>query len=113
MHELPVTESILRIVLHHAEKAGAQRVVRVNLVLGELSSIISDSVQFYWGLVAEGTAPEGAELRFRPVRAELRSKAGGTAFPQRRDDWLCPQCGSASVEVITGDQFLVESIEVE
>jgi len=113
MHELSVTESVLRIVLNHAQQAGAQRVVHVNLVLGELSSIISDSVQFYWDLVAEGTEAEGAELHFRQIQAELRCMACGTTFPLKSDNWLCPQCGSAQVGVVTGDQFLVESIEVE
>ncbi len=97
MHELPVTESVLRIVLDHAQRAGARRVVRVNLLLGELSSILGDSVQFYWDLIAEGTLAEGAELRFQRVPAELR----------------CLACGSARVKVANGDQFLVESIEVE
>lgn len=114
MHELPVTESVLRIVLDHAQRAGAQRVVRVNLVLGELSSIIGDSVQFYWDLISEGTPAEGAELRFRRVPAELRCLACGVTFPlHQQEDWLCPACGSAQVRVATGDQFLVESIEVE
>jgi len=113
MHELSITESVLRIVLDHAQRAGAQRVVRVNLVLGELSSIVSDSVQFYWDLVAEGTEAEGAELHFRRVPAELRCMACGATFPLDQDSWLCPQCGSPQVQAIAGDQFLVESIEVE
>lgn len=113
MHELPVTESVLRIVLNHAQRARARRVVRVNLVLGELSSILGDSVQFYWDLIAEGTLAEGAQLCFRRVPAELRCLACGVTFPLDRQDWLCPACGSAQVKVADGDQFLVESIEVE
>lgn len=113
MHELPVTESVLRIVLDHAQRAGARRVVRVNLLLGELSSILGDSVQFYWDLIAEGTLAEGAELCFQRVPAELRCLACGVTFPLDQGDWLCPACGSAQVKVANGDQFLVESIEVE
>lgn len=113
MHELPVTESVLRVVLDHAERAGARRVVRVNLLLGELSSILGDSVQFYWDLIAEGTLAEGAELRFQRVPAELRCLVCGVTFPLGQEDWLCPACGSARVRVANGDQFLVESIEVE
>ena len=31
----------------------------IDLVVGELSSIVDDSVQFYWDLIAEDTAAAG------------------------------------------------------
>ena len=42
MHELAVTQSIMDIVLRHAGRAGAQRVVAINLVIGELTGFVDD-----------------------------------------------------------------------
>ena len=42
MHELPVAQSILKIALEHAEKANAKRIVDLNIVMGELSSIVDE-----------------------------------------------------------------------
>jgi hypothetical protein len=58
MHELAVTESIVKIVAHHAEQADARRVLRIHLVVGELSSIVDDSVQFYFDYLSQGTLAE-------------------------------------------------------
>ena len=48
MHELAVTESILKTSLEYAEKEQAKKVTDVFLVIGKLSSYVDDSIQFYW-----------------------------------------------------------------
>ena len=53
MHELPVTESVLEIALRHAKGAGAERITNIYLVIGQLSSIVDDSIQFYWDIVSK------------------------------------------------------------
>ncbi len=113
MHELGITQSILQIVLHHAEQAGAVRVQRVNLVIGQLSSIVDESVQFYWDIVSEGTPARGAELHFTRVAARLRCDDCGHDFPLNAEDYTCPQCGGQRVRVIGGDEFYIESIDVD
>jgi hydrogenase nickel incorporation protein HypA/HybF len=60
MHELPVTESLLEIALRHARKAGAERITRLNIVIGELSSIVDESIRFYWDIVSKDTMAEGS-----------------------------------------------------
>jgi len=113
MHELSVTQSVLSIALAHAEQAGAKRILRIDLVVGALSGIINESVQFYFDFVAEGTIAEGAELAFRHVPARFRCQACGANYEPEGSDWTCPVCNELQPEVAGGREFLVESIEVE
>ena len=71
MHEMAVTESILGIVVRHAQRAGARRVVGINLVIGDLTGFIDESIQFYFDFLSRETVAHGAELRFERVAARV------------------------------------------
>jgi len=113
MHELAVTQSILDISLRHAEKAGAKRIVAINLVVGRFSSIVDDSVQFYWDMIAEGTIAREARLHFERVPAEMKCLDCGLTYEPTDQTFACPGCASPRVRVSRGDELRVESIDVE
>jgi hydrogenase nickel incorporation protein HypA/HybF len=113
MHELSVTESILEIALRHAKTAQAKKIDDIYLVIGQLSSIIDDSVQFYWEFVSKDTPAQGAQLHFRRIPAEFRCTECGQTYPLIQGELGCPSCGSANVKVSAGEEFYLEAIEVE
>lgn len=112
MHELPVTQNVLDLALHHAEQAGGRRIRDVYLVIGQLSSIVDESVQFYWDLLTEDTLAEGSRLHFRRVPAEFLCEICQSHYPLRGDDFGCPSCGSLQVRLLKGGEFSLEAIEV-
>jgi len=113
MHELPVAESILEIALRHAQQAGARRITAVDLLIGDLSSFIDESIQFYWDMISQDTAAQGAQLRFRRVPAKVKCLDCGHQFEPGKTIVPCPECGGAHLRVLDGDQLQVEAIEVE
>jgi hydrogenase nickel incorporation protein HypA/HybF len=110
MHELAVTESILDITLRHA---GGQRISDIYLVIGQLASIVDDSVSFYWEFISQGTLAEQARLHFRRIPAELACQSCQHTYAPADEILACPACGSTQVRLLRGDEFFVESIEVE
>jgi len=113
MHELVVTESLLEITLRHAQNANAKRVDSLYLVIGQLSSIIDDSVQFYWDIVAKGTIAEGARLNFKRIPTQMECSACGQVFTPDDRNFDCPACGSVKVKVLAGEEFYLEAIDVQ
>ena len=113
MHELPVTESILTIALRHAGEAGAARITDVYLVIGDLSSIVDDSVQFYWDIISEGTIAAGARLHFQRLPITLLCLQCDHHYTPAQDDFACPQCGSERVKIDQGEEFYLDSVEIE
>ncbi|HEX3050394.1 MAG TPA: hydrogenase maturation nickel metallochaperone HypA [Aggregatilineaceae bacterium] len=113
MHELSVTQSLLKLVLHHAEKSEAVRVRTINIVVGQLSSIVDDSIQFYWDMIADGTIAKGALLNFTRIPAKLHCNDCGHDFALNEQDYACPQCGGIKVIVTAGEEFYLDSIDVD
>jgi len=113
MHELSVTESILKIAMQHATQANAVRVTSLQLVIGQLSSIVDDSVQFYWDMLSEGTICEGAQLHFERRPARLKCLDCDQTYTLSGELTDCPNCHSARIKVVAGEEFYLDSIEVE
>lgn len=113
MHEMPITQSILRIALEHAERHEATRVTALNLVIGQLSSIVDDSIQFYWDIVSRDTICAGAKLNFERIPAKLLCRDCQEEFTITRGLEACPNCGGFNLQVVAGEDFRLESIEIE
>ena len=114
MHELPATQGMLDVALKAARDVGAERIQRIDLVVGDLTSFVDDSIQFYFDIMSEGTPAEGAELRFRREPAEGRCGGCGHGFPVTPPvPRTCPECDSLKLTVEGGRAFYVDSIEVD
>ena len=113
MHELPITQSILKIALRYAEDAKAVRITNLYLRIGDLSSIVDDSVQFYWDIISRDTIAEGATLHFERLPMQMICLDCGQTFYPTPGTFDCTVCGSQHVKVAGGDEFRLESIDIE
>ncbi|MFL5969828.1 MAG: hydrogenase maturation nickel metallochaperone HypA [Gaiellaceae bacterium] len=110
MHELALAGAIAEIAGDHAR---GRRVSAVEVKVGYLRQVVPDALTFAFRLVSADTTLEGAELRLEhvPARVECRACTGESAavdFP-----FACAHCGSVDVDVVAGDEFSVEALELE
>ncbi|MCW3028978.1 MAG: hydrogenase nickel insertion protein HypA [Solirubrobacterales bacterium] len=110
MHELSLSGAVLNTVVKHA---GDRRVSLVSLRVGRLRQVVPDTLEFYFEFVARGTLCEGARLELEVVEASLRCEECELEWEIEIPAFRCPTCGGAEVAVATGNEFEVESIEVE
>lgn len=113
MHELSITESLLRIALSEAEKHGAKKITTIRIVVGELSQVEPLSVQFYLDVLGKGTIAEGAQLQSRLVPLRAACRACGEQFGVSEFKFACPKCGAGETDVVAGREMYLDSIEVE
>jgi hydrogenase nickel incorporation protein HypA/HybF len=113
MHEYSITENILSLALEKANGAQASRIKRINLVVGELSGVVSDCVQFYFDAISKETIAGGAELAFEVRPTKLRCRKCQSVFTPKDSVWSCPDCHEAGIEIVSGRECYMESIEVE
>lgn len=112
MHELSVTQALLDAALRHAAASGALRVTEVRVVLGDLASVVDDSVRAWWDEVARGTLCEGSSLVFERVAARVLCTACGREYGLPDGLEPCPGCGGASLRVTAGDECRLESLTI-
>jgi hydrogenase nickel incorporation protein HypA/HybF len=113
MHELSVTENILNIALDHAKKENATKVTDIYINIGQLSTIVDDSVQFYWDMIAKDTICEGAMLNFNRIPGKFNCLNCQKDYFLGSEPGPCPSCGSYKVRIIAGDEFQLDSIKIE
>ncbi len=101
-------------VVNTATKHAAGRQVKVvTMSIGKLRQVVPDSLSFYFDIIAKDTVCDGARLDINIVPALLRcdncKKEWEPDFPTFR----CPFCADSKVTVLSGEEFMVESLEVE
>lgn len=113
MHELSITESILEIAIKHAKKANASKISNIYLVIGQLSSILDESVQFYWDMISEGTIAQGAVLHFKRIPIVVTCNQCAEQYTPTGNGFSCPACSSSQVTILQGEEFYLEAIDVD
>jgi hydrogenase nickel incorporation protein HypA/HybF len=113
LHELSITENIFAITLDNARQANAARVSGVNLVIGELSGVVDECVEFYFNIIAKDTIAAGAVLNITRQPTVFRCRNCAAEFTPAGQDFSCPECGKSECDIISGRDLYIESIEVE
>lgn len=110
MHELSLCRSIQTVV----EKAAEGRAVEsVHLQVGKLRQVVPDTLVYCWGIVTDGTTLGGSTLHVEsiPITVTCRECHHDTGVAHELV-LVCGACGSPMVDVTTGEEFLVTSIDV-
>ena len=113
MHELPITQKIVKIADEHCRENGGNRVLKVNMVIGDYSGYVGEAIQTYFGIIAEGTLCEGASLEFVKVEPMLRCGSCGKLFKKQPLSFECPYCGGQGQQSEVGKEFYIDTIEIE
>jgi hydrogenase nickel incorporation protein HypA/HybF len=108
VHELSITQSVVDAVADHV---GDSRVLAVHLTVGRLSGVVPDAMRFCFELLTEGTALEGARLDIDEPAGLAHCRGCDHDFTLPDLVLLC-ECGSTDVEVLTGRELRITSLEV-
>ena len=109
MHEFSIASAVVDTAVRHA---AGRRVTVVTVRCGRLRQVVPDSLEFAFGIVSRETVCDGARLEYEEVPARLRCEACDAEWEIEMPVFRCPACGTGDVEVLTGEELEVESIEV-
>jgi hydrogenase nickel incorporation protein HypA/HybF len=110
MHELSLAQAIVEIAQRHA---GGRRVTRVRVRVGHLRQVVPDALEFAFSLLCAGTALDGARLEIEAVAVRGRCRRCGDEAALAGFPLQCPGCGDLDVEIVAGEELLVDELECE
>ena len=113
MHELSITEHLLKDCIREAEAKNASKIRVIRLCIGQLRGIVPDCIQIYLDMLSEGTIAEGARIESEtlPVKVHcLDCQEDGEITPHQLK---CPHCGSMRLKLLSGKEFYIKSLEVD
>ncbi len=113
MHELAITRSILSIVLEKAREVKAGKITKVDLRVGRLTGFVPECIQLQFEVLSRNTEAAGAGLNFQRPPAKLHCRRCNLDYAREDMSITCPECHTMEIDIISGSELSVESIEVE
>ena len=114
MHELAVVHSLVEQLRAEVERLGvAGKVTAVNLKLGALTTFVPAAMTFYFEALTKGTELEGVALAIEEIPVAGKCGRCGETLTLEAPPFLCAACGSPDLEIVTGRELLIDSLEVK
>ena len=110
---MAIAHSLIKIAIAAAEKEGARRITKVNVVAGELRGIVPMQFTFCFSLMAENTIASGAYLGLEITPVTAKCKNCGESFVVEDYRYVCPKCQGEDVQTVGGTELRLRDIEVE
>ena len=110
MHEMGLCEAVLAVV---RDVSDDEPVRRVRLRVGRLQGVVPPAFDFCWRLVAQDTGAAAAALELTDVPVRVRCQVCGAESEPEAGAIACAACGAVSVDVVAGDELVVEEVELE
>ena len=111
---MSIVQALIEQVESEVQKSGQTgRVTGLELVIGRLSGVHTDSIRFAYEFLSKDSILADAELRIREPSAHLVCQACGARDPISQLEMHCPHCGSGDVVIEGGRELVLQSIELE
>ena len=112
MHKAAQIQVLLRKILGAIE-ARTEPVNKIYIAIGEIAELDQNLIQKQWDELSRGTSAERAQLHFRSIKAEVQCMACFQKYQPVDGKIHCPYCGSYGAKVLSGEEFYLESIELD
>ncbi len=111
MHEFAVTQALLKQVIDAAEKVHVSNVTEIVISLGEYTSFVDESIQFYWSIIAKDSIAAQASIKINRIPGKITClQCKKILKPGQLKPDVCPYCQSYKLLVTGGDELLLEEI---
>jgi hydrogenase nickel incorporation protein HypA/HybF len=113
MHELAICQALIEQVQRVARDNAARRIVSITVSVGPLSGVEPQLLEHAYPLAAAGTVAEEARLVVVTVPVRVRCRSCRAESEAASNRLLCGRCNDWQVDVIAGEEMLLQRVEIE
>ena len=104
--------NILEIAEKEMQKAEANRIDEIQLVVGKLSGIVIESLQFALDILKKNSILAQADIKIEETNAKMQCLHCRHEFEATDFYVTCPECGEFGHSILSGKDMFIKSISV-
>jgi hydrogenase nickel incorporation protein HypA/HybF len=113
MHEMSIAASLVRELLGIVAERPGLRIVEVELHCGVMQQVVPEALRWAFEAASAGTPAQGARLKIVEQELAARCRGCGRDFAATIDNYQCPGCGRADVDLLAGRDIVLQSVVCE
>ncbi|MEW5693094.1 MAG: hydrogenase maturation nickel metallochaperone HypA [Candidatus Hydrogenedentota bacterium] len=113
MHEYSIAKNIMDSLTELKPEYQDKPVIKVTILAGRLHRIVPESLFFYLDLLKKDSEFKDTEFVFREKDVEVRCSTCNNISKLADFFLFCPLCNSLDVRLVSGNELVIESIEIE
>ena len=113
MHELAICQSLMDQVENIALERNAQMVTTIIVGIGALSGVEAQLLKNAYSIASAGTVAEQAELIIENIPVRVSCSQCGSESDVLPNKLICKQCGDWRTTLVSGDELILMSVELE
>ena len=113
MHEFSIMQGVFKLLEDIAAQNKLIKIDKVVLKIGKLRQVFPDFLRFAFETISQNTIAENAELIIEEIPIMMHCKSCNKKFKVEHNTYICPKCGATKLEILTGKEVLIASVEGE
>ena len=113
MHELSIAQNILEIVKQNVPVHELCDVKSIKVKLGEMSGVVTESLEFCFQAMTSETELNGAVLDIEKIPFVIKCNSCNKTSTNDVGIRICQNCGSSDTEIVSGIEMQVVEVELK
>jgi hydrogenase nickel incorporation protein HypA/HybF len=111
MHEFSICQQIIKLVKN--ELSDDVRVKNINLSIGQLTALDTESLIFWFPIAAQNSQMANASINIKVIDAKAECKICSASFVLEHRLFACPYCQAYDYQLLSGEELTINNVELE